>query len=146
MRLFKIIIVAGLFFIHVTKANESGESLKSDWISSAKFALEKVQYVDGTIFVVDETVPDMAIKALRELGPVISKEKLPQQDEYTIPPGPYMLIRKFYEKNGIFEFIETSGVIKKGTMGHCGYTIGVRMRRTIEGAWELAGPMQDWIC
>ena len=141
-RFFGIFLSAALFTFGTTVGASPTVGAQDDWAEAATFALTKIRYSPGTILVVNQSVPDAAVKALRGLGPVISSEELPEQDEYIIPPGPYMLIRKFDVQNGVFEFNETTGTIKKGMMGNCGETEIVTMRRNSDGAWELARPME----
>lgn len=137
------------FIVSVTQlayADNNSAITAENWIGAAKFALSKTQYAPDTIFVVDGTLDDAALGALRSLGPVISKDNLPQQDLYVIPPGPYMLVRKFYERNGVFEFTETTGAYLKDAHRNCGETWTISTRLGISGAWEFAGPTHGLVC
>jgi hypothetical protein len=145
-RLVNFVTVILLLIIQIARADESREIASRDWKGAAKFALSKIRYDNGTIFVVDKTLSDAALSTLRSLGQVISKEALPQQDIYVIPPGPYMLVRKFDEENGIFEFTETMGPYRKDAHRNCGDTLAVAMRLGTSGEWEYARPIQELVC
>lgn len=141
-----LFLISGILTVQIVDAEEQREVPANDWTEAAKFSLAEIHYSPGTILVVDRTVPETAAKALRGSWSVISSEELPEKDEYIIPPGPYMLIRKFDIKDGVFEFSETMGEIKKDTIRQCGETLRIFTRRNSEGVWELVRPMQSIVC
>ena len=145
-RSFGFFVIAGILAAQMVDAEEPPEVPAKDWTEAAKFSLATVHYSPGTILVVDQTIPEAAVKALRGSWSVISSEELPEKDEYVIPPGPYMLIRKFDVQDGFFVFRETMGQIKKSTMGHCGQTLTIVTRRNSAGEWELSRPMESMVC
>src|ERR1700761_2685179 len=100
-------VLAGILAAQMVHADEPREVSAKDWTEAAKFSLAKVRYSPGTILVVDQTIPEAAVEALRGSWSVISSEELPEKDEYVIPPGPYMLIREFDVQDGVFVFKET---------------------------------------
>ncbi len=57
-----------------------------------------------------------------------------------------MLVRKFYEKDGIFEFTETTGSYRKDANRNCGETLTIATKLGSSGEWEFAGPIHGLVC
>jgi hypothetical protein len=127
-------------------AGASKQTVSGDWTGAAAFALAEIRIGDDTILVADKGLSAPAVKALKNIRRMISVDDLPEQDDYSIPPGPFLVVRTFELHDGIYELSTRSGTIRKGVMGNCGSTITIRMKNVKRTGWERVGSPMTMEC
>lgn len=144
-RLTTLAIVAALWTTGA-RADAPGEFTDDEWTDAARAALAIVERKQHLIVVLDDKLTPAARAVLSRMRETIARDALPEQDKYVLPPGDYLLVRKFAPQGNRFEFVATTGWINRAIGGSCGASDDFFVARDAQGHWVQVGPSTLTMC
>lgn len=141
------LLIVGAMWIAVASASAPAQLTGADWTAAAQASLAECEHDrQHQIVVLDDTLPPEAQLALKGLRETLIRDQLPEQEKYVLPPGNYLLVRRYQRTGDQIEFSASHGVVERA-MGHsCGQGENFVLARAKDGTWGIKGLVEMSMC
>jgi hypothetical protein len=147
MKTLRTLIAVTAFWTGWASADEMPSAPSAaTWRSAAEAALARMAPDPDEILVLAPGLSAEAVSALKSLHKAVTEDQLPDREQYVLPPGPYVWVRRFEPRGDRFEFRSTGGMIIRNNVSGCGYTTHFFLIRDQHGVWKLDGSTDITVC